>query len=381
MNKRPFLVIPRLIEQPTWGGLYIAQFKGIDSSFLRDKKFGQSYELSGSSVLSLADSTVDRHFKDDLVALNAPEADLTTQDSIQLSELVSQNPKEILGPQVKNSTMPLLIKFTQALGNSFQLHIPKSFSSSYWRPKPESWYYLEDGLITFGIKKGTDLMAYKTVCLVIDEKMKELSSSVISKKISLQEAKTQANLFIKKQNPWQFVNVHRIKKHTVVDLSQGGLHHSWEEDALGFPLGNVVYEVQLDVPDDSSTIRSFDKGKFFPDGSIRKIHIDDYFAAINTKPEKNDLSLALRKKTGNCLLQTTHYSLDLLSIQKETMQNTTTSFVHLFVLEGEGVEVETQNQTIVVGRGYSCFIPFATSAFSLSPVEEKTLVLKTYISG
>jgi hypothetical protein len=62
-----------------------------------------------------------------------------------------------------------LIKINQSCGNSFQIHIKKS--DGRWLPKMESSYFLEDGVITFGIKKGISVDDYKNACLKIDKKI------------------------------------------------------------------------------------------------------------------------------------------------------------------------------------------------------------------
>ncbi|QQR52772.1 hypothetical protein IPG36_01470 [bacterium] len=65
--RRPYLVIPKLIKQPTWGGSYIVAAKGwSDHEGLGDLKIGQSYELFSGSNLSLLTSTDDPLFKGEL---------------------------------------------------------------------------------------------------------------------------------------------------------------------------------------------------------------------------------------------------------------------------------------------------------------------------
>lgn len=375
---RPYLIIPRFIEQPTWGGSYIVSYKQIQDEELKARKIGQSYELYGGSILSLSSSSADSQFQNDLVEYNK-NGNLSSESGyIKLQDLIDQNPAQILGSSFPHKTMPLLIKFTQALGNSFQIHVKKSQKQSQWKPKPESWYYLEDGVITYGLKKGVNMQEFKQVCLAIEEKMLALSNSLKIGALSYGRAKEKADSFIKSVNPWQFINFHKVKKHSIVDLSQGAVQHSWEEDPVNYPLGNILYEVQLDVTDDESTIRAFDKGKMQPDGTIRKIHVDDYFAYIDTDPEHNDLTLAMKKREGQSLLHTSHYSLDVVTIQKEAVIENPPSFIHIFVLEGE-LRVETPTRTLSVEKGYSCFIPRAVKTFALSPTQEKTSILKTYI--
>ena len=375
---RPYLIIPLFIEQPTWGGSYIVSYKQIQDEELRARKIGQSYELYGGSILSLSSSSADSQFQNDLVEYNKTGRLSSESNYIKLQGLIDKNPTQILGPSFPNKTMPLLIKFTQALGNSFQIHVKKSQKQSRWKPKPESWYYLEDGIITYGIKKGVNMQEFKQVCLAIEEKMLALSTSLKIGALSYGRAKEKAESFIKSVNPWQFVNVHKVKKHSIVDLSPGGIQHAWEEDPVSYPLGNVLYEIQLDVTDDESTIRAFDKGKIQPEGTLRTMHIEDYFSYIDTDPEHNDLSLAMKKREGQSLLHTSHYSLDVATIQKEVVVENPSSFIHIFVLEGE-LRVETPTRTLSVEKGHSCFIPRAVKTFALSPTQEKTNILKTYI--
>ncbi|PIY68678.1 hypothetical protein COY90_04665 [Candidatus Roizmanbacteria bacterium CG_4_10_14_0_8_um_filter_39_9] len=376
---RPYLIIPTLVVQETWGGHYISSYKEIKNDKINAQKIGQSYELYGKSLLSFADATTDPRFQEDLVECNVGSGALS-RGVLALQELIQNDPARVLGDVAKKfSSMPLLIKFTQALGNSFQLHVRKTLEKDpRWKRKPESWYYFEDGIITYGIKKGADMAEYKSVCESIDREMHFISKKLKEKIISFESANSHMKEVIQKFNPWKYVNIHRVKKHTTVDLSPGAIHHSWEEDPVGCPLGNVLYEVQRDVSDYDSTIRSFDKGKIQPGGIIRELHIDDYFKHIDTDPSHNDFELAIQKRTVQNLVSTPFYSLDKLCVEKELMVDMGNSFVHLFVIEGE-IEVETSSHAITVGRGHSCVVPHAVGAFSLSPSSGKASILKTYV--
>lgn len=332
MVKKPYLIIPFLVEQPTWGGEYICEKKGwLHKEGLMGKKVGQSYELYDRSLLATT-----------ITSSSDPLFGPEVQDSIPISHFAEERP------------FPL-IKFTQAKGNSFQLHAKPESRGPYWQPKAESWYYFENGKITFGIKKGADIAEYKTTCFEIEKKMKELSHKVINNNLSLKEAKEEALIFIKEKNPWQFVNVHEVKKRDIVDLSGGGLHHSWEEDIEACPMGNVLYEVQQDVMDPVCTIRSFDQGKFKEDGSIREIHIGDYFKYIDLDEKRN--TLTVKENMDGVLFNTPYYSLSLFSFTKKSIMESSTSFHHLFVQEGEVVITDSLGNGLTVGQGHSCFVP------------------------
>jgi hypothetical protein len=328
-QKKPYLVVPFFVEQPTWGGEYICKMKGwLEKEELRGKKIGQSYELYSKTLLATHISST-----------NDPLFSPSIDKAISVSEFKEARP------------FPL-IKFTQAKGNSFQLHVRPGTSETYWQPKAESWYFLENGKITFGVKKGVDVDKYKTTCIAIDNEMKKLSEQVRSGSLTLSQAKQKAKEQIAIQNPWQFVNVHEVKKGDVVDLSGGGLHHSWEEDENSTQ-GNIVYEVQQDVMDPVSTLRSFDQGKIKEDGTIREIQIEKYFEYLDSNEKRNALSL--KESANGNLFDTPFYSLSLLSLSGKKKMESASSFHHLFVKEGE---IEVDN--LVVGKGHSCFVPQGT---------------------
>lgn len=372
-GKKPYLVIPKLIEQPTWGGQYILQTKRWSTiPFLRDKKIGQSYELFGDSKLcfSITDSS-DKRFGPEFGFADRPD---TITDHFTLTKGTDYIDLKDL------EKIPLLIKFTQAGGNSFQLHVKPGTQHPHWKPKPESWYYLEDGLVTIGVNKTKDINEYKKACELINDKMTELSKMIQGKELLLEEAKKQAARFVKQINPWQFVNVHEVKKFDLIDLSRGGIHHSWEENKDKFPLGNVLYEVQVDVMDPVSTLRSFDQGKLKEDGTIRKLTIDDYFTFLDTDPSHNDIENLYRKQEGSRLLTTPWYALDILNIDSPNVTQRADSFHHLYVREG-AIIVEAKDGKVTVHQGHSCFVPSNTGVYTITNIDDsnKSVVLKTYI--
>ncbi len=369
--KRPFLVIPRLIEQPTWGGDYILEMKGwSELPQLKGKKIGQSYELFGRSKLLL--NVNDTDFNRFLPEISSADGNLMQDQDFHLLE-----GKDYITVGHIAKHMPLLLKMNQAYGNSFQLHIKPGVSHSHWKPKPESWYYFEPGLVSFGIKEGVDLNEYKNICHLVNNEMMRLSNLVKSGEMPIEQAKNQAHIFIANNNPKQFVNIHETQKDSIIDLSAGAVHHSWEEDRQQFPSGNILYEIQLDVMDPICTIRSFDQGKMKEDGSIRKIHIDDYFRFIDSDPLANDIKNATRLPDGNSLLKTPYYFMDRLEISHDFGDHTGNNFVHLFVRQG-AIEVDGPEGNVRVGQGHSCFIPKECGFYKIKPQTGKATILKSY---
>lgn len=371
-QQRPYLVLPKLILQPTWGGNYIAKMKGWqDNQLLTDKKIGQSYELFSQSKLLV--------FITDSTQEIIPELGLADSSKTINHTPYKHNVDHIALPQVsKLYKKAMLIKINQSLGNSFQIHIKPSQENNKWQAKPESWYYLENGYITFGINNKTDLNLYKSACYKIDQKMQELSQDVKNKVRSFDQAKKDAKIFVKQINPWQFVNSYNIAKDTFIDLSSGGIHHSWEDNLKEYPLGNVLYEVQRDVMDPVSTIRAFDQGKIADDGKIRKLNIKDYFKYLDITLEHNQLKINRPVLNNSRLAANPNYCLDRLIINNDLTDSTNGSFVHLFVRSGK-IKVIANDGSVIVNQGHSCFIPEIVAKYLIKPLTKNVIMLKAFV--
>ncbi len=390
MNKKltvkPYLCIPFLVEQPTWGGDYIVEYKSWNHKpGLKEKKIGQSYELYGQTKLSYSvkrSSSFDFSHEDKNTVFDT--------DHLPLEALIQSDPFSMLGSRVflKHGKQPLLLKFTQALGNSFQLHAKSPTDN--WDIKPESWYYLEPGLLTFGVKESANWDHYQKVCSKIDTFMQDISQQIHNEFIHLDEGKSKAKQFIEEEHPIQFVNLHQVKKGEIIDLAGGGIHHSWEQNEEILPLGNVLYEIQLDKHDDATTIRSFDQGKIKSDGSVRKIHVDDYFYHVDRNPEQNSLEVAcdqpvelMANESGKVtkILFNEHYGMQEIEVETRLSNEhttTTDSFHHLFVTDGE-VELVCDRETLTISKGHSAFVPANTGSYELkNKAKKKSKVIKSY---
>jgi len=381
----PLYVIPLLIEQPTWGGGYIADFKRLSHHQLAGLKIGQSYELASDSLLTSsaasAVSLATASTTNQPTALDHPER-VTT-----MAELVASNPAGVLGPAAAGRPqMPLLIKFTQAQNNSYQLHVKPSEEVGNWQPKPESWYFLEPGAATLGLRPDCDLTAYRQRCKQIEAKAEKLSQAVKQQRLSAAQARQLLGEFIDADHPGRFVNRLRLEAGSIIDLSGGGIHHSWESSAE-LPAGNIVYELQLDVRDDVSTLRSFDQGKMKDDGSVRRLTIDEYFAAIDSSPSQNLPETHMRtgqvRTDGNAtishLFDTPQYQLYKIALNgsyQSRLTVTEKSFHHLFVAHGE-VVVTTPRGEFPLRSGWSLFVPSAVGQYSLAGHQPSQVLLST----
>lgn len=385
---RPYLVIPKLIEQPTWGGDYIVKSKGWDE--LAQIKIGQSYELFSGSNLSLLTDSASRDFHGEITDNKAVELSTAPPDSIQLSKLVAVDPTAVLGEEVarKNPSINLLIKYTQALGNSFQVHIPASLQHPKWLPKPESWYYFEPGCITLGIKPGIDWVAYEACCRNIDVQIATLGNEVQQGLISYEDARLRIAEVVQQDSPTQYVNTVYPVQGQLVDLSCGALHHSWEEDAALAPQGNILYELQLEAMDDVSTFRAYDKGKLFPDGSKRDLQINEYFEfidrsdALNTPANHLPEPAVLSQADGyvlSSLMRSESYSLNKLLLSPRTSyEEHLETYKHLFVKNGT-VRITAGKTTLQVTQGHSCFIPTAAGTYTVEATDTASEILVSFV--
>lgn len=347
-----YLVVPKLIIQKTWGGDYIPTRKNIS---LQDMPIGQSYEFYSESKIIQADSVKKLEKYPYIVGSNSPKDEKIYNKNKNIIDLSSVDAKKIFGRrQIPN----ILIKFTQAKGNSYQIH-PK-YSSGKYKPKAESWLFFEKGKATIGLKPNADLAQYKKICEQINKLAQDLSKQVIKKQITLKTAQKELDQFIELNDPIQFVNVVNFMKNAIVEFIRGGIHHSWEEDIFSIPEGNIVFEVQQDVSDELSTIRTFDKGKFMPDGSIRPLDIKSYFKYIDTNKNNNNPKNLIRNSirlkevhgwTLNKIFHNAFYNTDQL-IVSDSYELTDLGFRHIFVKSGEGI-IETDDQEIELKTGWS----------------------------
>jgi len=391
-NLRPYLVVPKLIEQPTWGGTYIVEAKHWQTkSELIGKKIGQSYELYDKSNLSLFLASDDVSFVGELADSTCVKQQSIIPNSISLSDLIAQDPIGILGKRIVDTygtSMHLLLKFTQALGNSFQLHVSDGSTDTIWKSKPESWYYFEPGLMTCGVKKDVDWDVYRAMVTELDEHIQRVATQFRDGTILYDEALVMISVLVKRYNPWQYVNLVRVEKGTLLDLSPCGIHHSWEEDLETIPLGNVLYEIQLNVMDDVATLRSFDKGKMSKDGSLRPLQIDEYFAYADrsekaNNPKNHMRSAKMVKKTTDHLheriLETKYYCMDRITYMNEgaVFESVIDSFRHIFVRVGS-VLVTAGSIRVIVTAGHSVFVPAGCTTYTMQATTSNTEVLISF---
>jgi mannose-6-phosphate isomerase class I len=388
MTTQPFYIVSLLIKQPTWGGKYIAKFKKITDPKVSLTNIGQSYELAKDSVL-IAEPTTNLPFL--LASANDtdhPQWHGPKVEGLNIQELIESNPEGVLGKKIvkkSGSQMPLLNKFTQAKENSYQVHVALGREFDHWQHKPESWYYFENGKATIGLKEGINLKQYQQRCQDVYQKSLQLSQQVRKQELKVESARQQLADFINQDHPSNYVNTVYPPQNSMVDLSNGGIHHSWESDS-DLPRGNILYEVQLDQRDDVSSIRGFDQGKIKDNGDIRNVAINDYFTALNIDGEYNQpeqyLKTPLKKEEGGAtishIFDNPSYQLTQIEFAGQyrgTETQLDQKFHHLFVKEG-GVVITWGDQEWPLAQGQSLFVPANCDNYQLTASQE-TIILKT----
>jgi mannose-6-phosphate isomerase class I len=403
---QPLFCVPRLVQQPTWGAGYILEHKGLaDWDRLQITGIGQSYELyDGINVLPL------EQYNQWMKVIELSDSRETFKGIIPrqihvtpLSDLIKQDPVGILGDRTVSkygTNITMLNKLTQALGNSFQIHIkPEDESTSAWQAKPESWYYLSHGCLTIGTKKGIDRNAYQTICHTINAYMHALVERVKQSKLTLEQARADARSYIAQHDPHQFVNYVEVEPGTIVDMSAGGVHHSWEQDLTRFPDGNILYEVQRNRMDDISTLRCFDQGKITEHGTLRDISIDDYFRFIDRSETANDPNLKILKPRTipfagggiiDELAHTSEYVLERICLDKNEAASRGIAldhrYHHLYIQSGS-VELtwdgrESGEREVILQEGWSYLIPAALRSYALGLTSGSTQaeILRSHVA-
>lgn len=376
---RPYIVVPVLIPQPTWGGSYIAEYKSL-YPFAGLPPIGQSFECFPDSPVSERTSTEHRPVY--AVASSTDPATMKFSDESfgfhRLNDLIQENPKAWLGEAVHRSTkLGILIKLNQARGNSFQVHIPDGASLGKWQPKPESWFFLESGKVTLGLKDPSNegLARYKKALEEYQSHVEMVSKQVQSGAIDMKAAREQLDYYIGKSGIYDFVHTLTLARNQVVNLAQGGIHHSWEADPT-LPHGNVVYEVQRNVYDPVATIRGFDKGNLLDDGTFRPVAIDDYIQALGLRPQPDVQTLIAK---GSVVAKTSTYTIRRLfetpeyqsfrMTTSDTIANAWTEtkgmFHHLMVIRGK-IRLIAAKETLRVTTGHSIVIPASTGRYQIS---------------
>lgn len=322
MSKKPLILTPP-IKDYIWGGTKLREQFGKESDL---ERLAESWELSchkdGHSIIA--------------------EGEYRGRT---LAEYLEENPDALGKNCDRFENFPVLIKLIDARDNlSVQVHPDNEYAlrveGEYG--KTEMWYIVdcdEGASLIYGFKE-------------------EISKEEFRRAI-------EENTLLDK------VNTVPVKKGDVFFIEAGTLH------AIG--KGILIAEIQQNS---NTTYRVYDYGRVGADGKPRELHVEKALEVTDTKPVKDtpdyapiDLDLASVQTIGYC----DYFVVNKVDCKDCHGRCIGESFVHILVLEGEGV-LETsssEGEKIGLKKGSSVFIPAnsgyykVTGKISMIITEEK----------
>ena len=245
----------------------------------------------------------------------------------RLDTILSAHP-ELISPDAKDGSCPLLIKFIDARDKlSIQVHPDDAYAQQkgVGRGKTEMWIVLEASM-------GAELI-YGT-----------------------KEAFTPESLRAAIENNTLTSLLRRVPVHAGdVFFIPAGLIH-----AIGG--GILLAEVQQNC---DTTYRVYDYNRKQADGSLRALHIDDAVACAKHSPEAEIDALRYEKGDRTALADSAYFRVSLRTVSEPEEFPAPDTFVSLLVPAGEGVlTYEGEEYPLMPGASY--FLPAGMEAYTVS---------------
>lgn len=325
MSLYPLKFTP-IAKETIWGGNKLQ--KELNKDFSREKKIGESWEISGVT-------------NDISIVANG---DLKGNN---LNDLIQEYASRLLGEknaQKFGSEFPLLIKFIDANDVlSIQVHpddeLAKERHNSFG--KTEMWYVLgaekESNLIV-GFNQKVDQNLYQQ---------------------KLEESKLE-----------EILNVEKVQKGSTYFIPAGRVH------AIG--KGILVAEIQQTS---DITYRMYDWNRTDAQGNGRELHTELALDAIDYSLEENYKTQYSDQLNQSSQLATCEYfTTNKLTFDKEMVKDYSSldSFVIYMCLDGEFEVSYGAETTILVTKGESILIPAELKNLVLKP-KTKVEMLEVYI--
>jgi mannose-6-phosphate isomerase len=325
MSLYPLKFTP-IAKETIWGGNKLQ--KELNKGFDREKKIGESWEISGVQ-------------NDISVVANG------NLKGKNLNELIQEYAGQLLGnknAQKFGSEFPLLIKFIDANDVlSIQVHpddqLAKERHNSFG--KTEMWYLL-------GAEKESNLIVGFN---------QEVDQNVYQQK--LEEGKLE-----------EILNVEKVQKGSSYFIPAGRVH------AIG--KGILVAEIQQTS---DITYRMYDWNRTDAQGNGRELHTELALDAIDYSLEKEYETKYTDQLNQSCQLATCEYfTTNKLTFNREIKKDYSQldSFVIYMCLDGEFEINYGAEETIRVTKGESILIPAELKNIILKP-KGKVEILEVYI--
>lgn len=327
----PMLFDPNLREV-IWGGRRIMDWKDIGEEVHRNKRIGESWEVSAveSSPSVVANGT---------------------WAGYELPVVVNKMPEAILGKAVArkyDKKLPLLVKFIDARDNlSIQVHPNDEMAQRLHQQmgKSEMWYVLDaepGAFIYSGFSREVDA----------DEYTRRVEDGSITEVLAR----------------------HDVKTGDVFYIPSGRIH------AIG--RGVLLAEIQQSS---DLTYRIYDYNRPGIDGKPRQLHTQlasealDYTVYDDYRSEYDDIM-----GSANLCVDTQFFSARIVEADRAFHRNMIKydSFVISMCMYGDcKIRVRSTGDEVILREGYSCLIPAAIADYDIIPQHESTRLLEAFIDN
>lgn len=297
--KTPLKFVP-VTKQIIWGGTRLSREYGKGAP---GEKIAESWELTcrddGDNIISGGE-----------------------YDGKLFSEYLKDNPNAV-GTKYKGDRFPLLIKLIDAEADlSIQVHPDDKYAKAHTTDlgKTEMWYIVDaapDAHIIYGMKE-------------------KYPRDVVEKAIAGGTLET-------------LMNYVPVKKGETYFIPSGTVH--------AICRGILIAEIQQNS---NITYRVYDYNRRQPDGSLRKLHIED---ALNVLGEV-DPSDVPYESGGDVIAKCRYFTVHKYSDTEKELVADGGSFIHLLTVDGDATVLQG-GEKYALSRGEGLFIPAGLGAFTL----------------
>ena len=297
--KTPLKLRP-VTKQIIWGGTRLAREYGKGTP---GEKIAESWELTSR--------------EDGVNIISGGE-----YDGKLFSEYLGENP-DAVGTKYKGDRFPLLIKLIDAEADlSIQVHPDDKYAREHTTDlgKTEMWYIVDalpGAHIIYGMKE-------------------KYPREVVEKAITSGTLES-------------LMNYVPVKKGETYFIPSGTVH--------AICRGILIAEIQQDS---NITYRVYDYNRRQPDGTLRKLHIEDALNVLETV----DLSDVPYEKGGDVIAKCRYFTVHKYEDEKRELSAGAGSFIHLLTVGGNA-KISCDGAEYALSLGEGLFIPAGLGEFTL----------------
>lgn len=324
----PFLFKPNL-HSVVWGGNRLELWKQLPPSLM---PIGESWEVSAvpSSTSVIGNGE---------------------WEGLELTEIISRYPKEILGESVAqkyDNQLPLLVKFIDAERDlSIQVHPNDAMAKEMHdkRGKSEMWYVID-------AKPGAFLYAGFKHKLTVEEYHKKVADGTICDALAR----------------------HKVHKGDVFYLPAGRVH--------AICGGILLAEVQQSS---DVTYRIYDYNRPGMDGKPRELHTDLAARALDFEvlDDYRTTYFDEQHRANHCV-ESPYFNARVVEAESSFHRNLIKydSFIISMCLKGDcWIKIRSTKESILLKEGFSCLIPAVLADYDIIPLYGKSRLLDAFIDN